>query len=94
MTHLNQAPKKSTNYYLNMFSSSSSANPLDDVEVPNSPSDGISHLEFSPKANHLIASSWDGQVNTVGCEIGQYILFLVIRVSYEFLIFPVKSGFV
>ncbi|XP_065184420.1 mRNA export factor RAE1-like [Sycon ciliatum] len=46
-----------------MYSSStSSSNPLDDVAVPNNPSDGISHLEFSPKANHLIASSWDGQV--------------------------------
>ena len=37
-------------------------NPLKDIELPNGPTDCVSNLEFSPKSNHLIASSWDGTV--------------------------------
>jgi mRNA export factor len=37
-------------------------NPNKDVEVNSPPDDGISSLAFSPKANYLIASSWDSKV--------------------------------
>lgn len=37
-------------------------NPNKSFEVVQPPSDGISSLSFSPKANHLIATSWDNQV--------------------------------
>ncbi len=39
-----------------------SYNPNKDMEVAQPPSDGISCLAFSPKANYLVASSWDNQV--------------------------------
>ncbi|KAF3339367.1 protein RAE1 [Carex littledalei] len=48
------------------FSSLSTAaanvNPNKSFEVTPAPSDSISSLSFSPKANHLIATSWDNQV--------------------------------
>lgn len=37
-------------------------NPNKSFEVVQPPSDGISSLSFSPKANHLVATSWDNQV--------------------------------
>lgn len=37
-------------------------NPNKDVEVTSPPGDTISSLHFSPVANHLVATSWDGQV--------------------------------
>jgi len=40
----------------------SNPNPNRDVEVPQAPADGISCMAFSPKANYLIAGSWDNQV--------------------------------
>lgn len=36
-------------------------NPNKDIEVPGTPNDGISSLNFSPVANHLAATSWSGQ---------------------------------
>lgn len=45
-------------------------NPNKSVEVTQPPSDGISSLSFSPKANHLVATSWDNQVRC--WEINQY----------------------
>ena len=37
-------------------------NPNKDFEVQQPPTDGISSLNFSPKANYLVATSWDNQV--------------------------------
>ncbi len=37
-------------------------NPNRDIEVVSPPTDGISSLSFSSKANLLVASSWDKQV--------------------------------
>ena len=37
-------------------------NPNNDAEVPNAATDGISHVTWSPKANHLVCASWDNQV--------------------------------
>lgn len=37
-------------------------NPNRDIEVVSPPTDGISSLSFSSKANFLVASSWDKQV--------------------------------
>jgi len=37
-------------------------NPNKDIEVAQPPTDGISSLAFSPKANYLVAGSWDNQV--------------------------------
>jgi len=37
-------------------------NPNKDIEVAQPPNDGISSLAFSPKANYLVAGSWDNQV--------------------------------
>jgi mRNA export factor len=37
-------------------------NPNKDIEVPQAPEDGISSLAWSPKANFLVAGSWDNQV--------------------------------
>eukprot|EP01112_Ceratiomyxa_fruticulosa_P018379 TRINITY_DN5863_c0_g1_i1.p1 TRINITY_DN5863_c0_g1~~TRINITY_DN5863_c0_g1_i1.p1 ORF type:complete len:345 (-),score=62.98 TRINITY_DN5863_c0_g1_i1:37-1071(-) len=45
-----------------MFSSNSQStlhNPNKDFEVTSPPTDGISSLAFSPRANHLVAGSWD-----------------------------------
>ncbi|EFJ10886.1 hypothetical protein SELMODRAFT_235429 [Selaginella moellendorffii] len=39
-----------------------SHNPNKSFEIAERPTDGISSLSFSPKANHLIATSWDNQV--------------------------------
>jgi len=40
----------------------SNLNPNKDIELQQPPSDGISFMAFSPKANYLVASSWDSQV--------------------------------
>ncbi|KAI3835835.1 hypothetical protein MKW92_019700 [Papaver armeniacum] len=40
----------------------SNANPNKSYEVVQPPTDSISSLCFSPKANHLVATSWDNQV--------------------------------
>ncbi|MCO5578115.1 hypothetical protein L7F22_031953 [Adiantum nelumboides] len=40
------------------------------LKVTQPPSDGITSLSFSPKANHLVATSWDNQVRC--WEINQY----------------------
>ena len=40
-------------------------NPNKDVEVSSPPADSVSSLHFSPVANHLLATSWDGQVRCV-----------------------------
>uniref|UniRef100_A0A0D9V3B6 Uncharacterized protein n=1 Tax=Leersia perrieri TaxID=77586 RepID=A0A0D9V3B6_9ORYZ len=37
-------------------------NPNKSIEVNPAPGDSISSLSFSPKANHLVATSWDNQV--------------------------------
>ncbi len=37
-------------------------NPNKDIELLQPPTDGISSLAFSPKANYLVAGSWDHQV--------------------------------
>ncbi|XP_059636369.1 protein RAE1 [Cornus florida] len=37
-------------------------NPNKSFEVIQPPSDSVSSLSFSPKANHLVATSWDNQV--------------------------------
>eukprot|EP00741_Cyanophora_paradoxa_P019326 tig00000215_g18655.t1 len=37
-------------------------NPNKDPEVDSPPTDGVSSLAFSPKANFLVAGSWDNQV--------------------------------
>lgn len=39
------------------------------IQVPQPPGDSVSSLNFSPKANHLVATSWDNQV-------GFYVTFL------------------
>ncbi|CAK9160454.1 unnamed protein product [Ilex paraguariensis] len=43
-------------------SSSANLNPNKSVEVVQPPSDSVSSLSFSPKANVLVATSWDNQV--------------------------------
>lgn len=45
-----------------MFGAASTYNPNKDVEVVSPPNDGISSLSFSPRANYLIATSWDNSV--------------------------------
>jgi len=42
--------------------SNTNYNPNKDYEVAQPPTDGISSLTWSPKANFLVASSWDNQV--------------------------------
>ncbi|GJP73446.1 hypothetical protein CLOP_g4157 [Closterium sp. NIES-67] len=37
-------------------------NPNKDIEVAQPPNDGISSMCFNPKANFLVATSWDNQV--------------------------------
>ncbi|GAQ82886.1 mRNA export protein [Klebsormidium nitens] len=37
-------------------------NPNKDIEVQQPPNDGITSLGFSPKANYLVATSWDTEV--------------------------------
>ncbi|KAL9224741.1 hypothetical protein vseg_000750 [Gypsophila vaccaria] len=37
-------------------------NPNKSYEVPHPPNDSVSSLSFSPKANHLVSTSWDNQV--------------------------------
>nr|GFB63816.1 hypothetical protein [Tanacetum cinerariifolium] len=41
--------------------SSTNTNPNKSTEVVSPPTDGISSLSFSPKANYLVATSWDNQ---------------------------------
>ncbi|KAL6615652.1 hypothetical protein ACP70R_037922 [Stipagrostis hirtigluma subsp. patula] len=40
----------------------STQNPNKSFEVSPAPADSVSSLSFSPKANHLVATSWDNQV--------------------------------
>lgn len=40
-------------------------NPMKDIEVQAPPTDTISAIRFSPKADFLIASSWANDVSTV-----------------------------
>ena len=40
------------------------------VQVPQSPSDGISALCWSPKQNYLVATSWDAQVRCYEVQAG------------------------
>ncbi|KAL9262321.1 RAE1-like protein [Drosera capensis] len=47
---------------MSTFGSPANTNPNKSYEVVQPPSDGVSSLSFSPKANHLIATSWDNQV--------------------------------
>jgi len=42
--------------------SPSRSNPNNDFEVASPPTDGVSSLSFSPRANLLVATSWDNQV--------------------------------
>ncbi|XP_024960422.1 protein RAE1-like [Cynara cardunculus var. scolymus] len=42
--------------------SASNTNPNKSTEVVSSPTDAVSSLCFSPKANYLVATSWDNQV--------------------------------
>ena len=44
------------------FAAGASHNPMKDLEVAQPPGDSISKIAFSPKANYLIASSWDNNV--------------------------------
>ena len=47
----------------NMFgTTSASANPNNDLELPGAPGDSVSCLRWSPTANLLAASSWDKSV--------------------------------
>lgn len=39
-----------------------SHNPNNDAEVPNAATDGISCIDWAPKANFLVAGSWDNQI--------------------------------
>ncbi|KAL0422356.1 UNVERIFIED_CONTAM: protein RAE1 [Sesamum latifolium] len=41
---------------------STNVNPNRSTEVVQPPSDSVSSLSFSPKANFLVATSWDNQV--------------------------------
>ncbi|PWA66119.1 mRNA export factor [Artemisia annua] len=43
------------------MNSTGNTNPNKSAEIVSPPSDGVSSLCFSPKANHLIATSWDNQ---------------------------------
>ncbi|KAG8077328.1 hypothetical protein GUJ93_ZPchr0007g4559 [Zizania palustris] len=43
-------------------SGAANSNPNKSHEVSPAPGDSVSSLSFSPKANHLIATSWDNQV--------------------------------
>jgi WD40 repeat protein len=43
-------------------------NTKNDFELTPGPTDGASSLAFSPVADYLAASSWDGQVNAKECE--------------------------
>ena len=49
-----------------MFGASSAStathNPNKDTEISQPPSDGITSLSWSPRANHLVATSWDNNV--------------------------------
>jgi len=45
-----------------MLGAGAAHNPNKDIEVTSPPNDGISALAFSPKANYLMATSWDNQV--------------------------------
>ncbi|KAI3956728.1 hypothetical protein MKW92_048379 [Papaver armeniacum] len=47
---------------MSIFGNSNNANPNKSYEVVQPPTDSISSLCFSPKANHLVATSWDNQV--------------------------------
>ena len=44
------------------FGAAANSNPNKDLEVPNTPSDSISSLKFSPASNLMVATSWSGQV--------------------------------
>ncbi|KAI3810312.1 hypothetical protein L1987_19924 [Smallanthus sonchifolius] len=44
------------------LASAANTNPNKSTEVVSPPSDSVSSLSFSPKANYLVATSWDNQV--------------------------------
>ncbi|KAL8264792.1 hypothetical protein R6Q59_022922 [Mikania micrantha] len=44
------------------MASATNANPNNSPEVVSPPTDAVSSLCFSPKANYLVATSWDNQV--------------------------------
>ncbi|KAJ9687144.1 hypothetical protein PVL29_015840 [Vitis rotundifolia] len=44
------------------ITTASNPNPNKSIEVAQPPSDSVSSLSFSPKANFLVATSWDNQV--------------------------------
>ncbi|RVW15729.1 Protein RAE1 [Vitis vinifera] len=44
------------------ITTASNPNPNKSIEVAQPPSDSVSSLSFSPKANILVATSWDNQV--------------------------------
>ena len=45
-------------------------------QITSPPTDGISSLSFSPKANYLVATSWDNQVLHLACM--QYVLLTLV----------------
>ena len=46
-------------------------------QINSPPNDGISSLSFSPKANYLVATSWDNQVMPLACRILVFYFFIV-----------------
>jgi WD40 repeat protein len=49
-------------------------------QITSPPTDGVSSLSFSPKANYLVATSWDNQVMHLACM--QYVLLTPIFWSF------------
>ncbi|KAF3674393.1 mRNA export factor [Capsicum annuum] len=47
---------------MSIFSATANTNPNKSIEVKEPPADSVSSLCFSPKANLLVATSWDNQV--------------------------------
>ncbi len=57
-------------------------NPNKDIELLQPPTDSISSLAFSPKANYLVAGSWDNQVRLNLIRISSFpLLFHDIHLS-------------
>lgn len=57
-------------------------NTKNDVELTPGPMDGASSLSFSPVADYLAASSWDGQVTLI--RIDREIDMIIIITHFNF----------
>ena len=51
-------------------------------QVPQPPSDSVSSLNFSPKANHLIATSWDNQVYSLKTALYCFCTCFIVSTIY------------